>query len=66
MKTIIIYITLALFTFSSNYAFCQQGNVQTKEEILELKKEEIIKEEKEKLQQSFIEQGIGSPFFIFL
>lgn len=51
MKTIIIYITLALFTFSSNYAFCQEEKFQTKEELLELKREEIIKEEKEKLKR---------------
>ena len=50
MKTIIIYFTLALFTFSSNYAYCQDEAKRTKEEILESRREEIIKNEKEKLK----------------
>lgn len=50
MKTIFIYLTLVLFTFSSNYAYCQEDKTKTKEEILESKREEIIKNEKEKLK----------------
>ncbi len=50
MKIIFIYFTLALFTFSSNYAYCQEEQKKSKEEILELKREEIIKEEKEELR----------------
>lgn len=51
MKTIIIYFTLALFTFSTSYTYCQEDeDKKTKEEILESKREEIIKNEKEKLK----------------
>ena len=50
MKTIIIYFTLALFTFSSQYASCQEDQKKSKEEILESKREDIIKDEKEKLK----------------
>ena len=50
MRTIIIYFALALFTFSGNYAYCQEESTKTKEEILQSKRDEIIKDEKEKLK----------------
>ncbi len=67
MKSIIIYFTLALFTFSSNYAYCQDEQKKSKEEILESKREEIIKEEKEKLRikveklNKLLEEGEVTP-----
>lgn len=53
MKTIIFYFTLALFTFSTQIA--QSQDEPSKEdkgkEVLENRKEEIIKDEKEKLRK---------------
>lgn len=50
MKTFIIYLAFALFTFTNQYTYCQEEDRKTKEEILESKREEIIKNEKEKLK----------------
>ncbi len=53
MKTIIFYFTLALCTFSTQIAQCQDepSKEEKGEAVLENKKEEIIKDEKEKLRK---------------
>lgn len=51
MKTIILYLTLAAFTFTTQHIQCQEAPQKTKEEILQNKRDEIIKSEKEKLRQ---------------
>lgn len=51
MKTIIIYLTLALFTFTTQFIYCQEEDQKTREEILESKRQEIIDDEKEKLKK---------------
>lgn len=50
MKTFFIYFFLVLFTYSSNYIYCQEQGEKTKQEILESKREEIVKSEKQKLK----------------
>ncbi|MCG9970193.1 hypothetical protein [Christiangramia crocea] len=50
MKTIIIYFALALFTFTTQFVYCQEDDQKTEEDFLESKREEIIKSEKEKLK----------------
>lgn len=50
MKTIVIYLALAVFSFTSQEMQCQEKPQKTKEEILQNKREEIIKSEKEKLR----------------
>lgn len=63
MKTIIIYFALALFTIATQFVYCQEEDRKTKEEILESKREEIIKDEKDKLREkvekinSLLEKG---------
>ncbi len=51
MKTIFIYFVLVLFTFSTNYSYCQEVKERTKEEILQSRKDEIVNSEKEKLKK---------------
>ena len=50
MRTIIIYIALALFSLFNQQVIAQEEHQKSKEEILESKREEIIKSEKEKLK----------------
>ncbi|AVR47292.1 hypothetical protein C7S20_01865 [Christiangramia fulva] len=50
MKTIILYLILAVFSFTSQQLECQETSQKTKEEILQNKREEIINNEKEKLR----------------
>ncbi len=50
MKTIILYLTLAVFSFTAQKMQCQESSPKTKEEILQNKREEIIKSEKGKLR----------------
>lgn len=50
MKTIVIYLALAVFSFTSQQVECQETHPKTKEEILQNKREEIIKSEKGKLR----------------
>lgn len=50
MKTIVIYLALAVFSFTSQQIQCQETHPKTKEEILQNKREEIIKSEKGKLR----------------
>ncbi len=51
MRTIIIYLAMAIFTLCGQNLYCQQKSDTSKEEILENKREEIIKEEKESLKK---------------
>lgn len=50
MKTIILYLTLATFTFASQLVQSQENSPKSKEEIIQDKRDEIIKDEKEKLR----------------
>ncbi|TBW27483.1 hypothetical protein [Gramella sp. KN1008] len=51
MKTIIIYFTLVLFTFATQFVYCQEVDQKTTEEIMESKKQEIVQDEKGKLKR---------------
>ncbi|MGA8855076.1 MAG: hypothetical protein WB492_12950 [Christiangramia sp.] len=50
MKTVIVYIALALFSVFNQQVIAQEEHQKSKAEILESKREEIIKNEKEKLK----------------
>ncbi|MCM8567860.1 PorT family protein [Gramella jeungdoensis] len=64
MKTIIIYFALALFTFATQFVYCQEDDQKTTEEIIESKRQEIIQDEKGKLKKkveeinSRLEKGV--------
>lgn len=51
MKTIIIYLAMAIFTLCGENLYCQETSEMSKEEVLEMKREKIIKEEKESLRK---------------
>ena len=51
MKTLFIHLALVLFTCSTQFIYCQENESKSMEEILESRRQEIIKDEKEKLKK---------------